>query len=68
MPYDIPRRSLTVLERTVNWDMADEYLDVRDEFGPCTRFSHSQEISVGHPLRMPEGFYPGRGRVSAETA
>jgi uncharacterized repeat protein (TIGR04076 family) len=58
MPYDMPRCKITVLQRTVNRELADEYLDVGDGFGACTQFSDGQEIVVEHPFRMPEGFCP----------
>ena len=59
MPYDMPKCKITVLKRMVNQDLADEFLDVSDDFGACERFSDGQEIIVEHPFRMPEDFCPG---------
>ncbi len=59
MPYEMPKCKITVLKRTVNQDLVDEYLDAAGDFGACERFSDGQEIVVEHPFRMPEGFCSG---------
>ena len=48
---------ITVLKRTLNKDLADEYMDAED-FGPCERFSDGQEFVVEHPFEAPAGFCP----------
>jgi uncharacterized repeat protein (TIGR04076 family) len=57
MSLDMPKCKITVLKRTLNKDLADEYLDA-DDFGACERFSDGQEIVVEHPFKVPEGFCP----------
>jgi uncharacterized repeat protein (TIGR04076 family) len=59
MPFDVPKCKITVLKRTIDRELAAEYLDVSlDEYGPCTRFTDGQEIIVTHPYQMPEEFCP----------
>jgi uncharacterized repeat protein (TIGR04076 family) len=55
MRFDMPKCKITVVKRTLNKDLADEYLDA-DDFGACEHFSDGQEIIVEHPFKMPEGF------------
>jgi uncharacterized repeat protein (TIGR04076 family) len=55
MPFDMPKCKITVLKRTLNKDLADEYLDA-DDFGACQRFSDGQEFVVNSPFEIPEGF------------
>jgi uncharacterized repeat protein (TIGR04076 family) len=59
MPFETPKCKITVLKRTVDRELAAEYLDVSlEEFGPCGQFDDAQEIVVEHPYIMPEGFCP----------
>jgi uncharacterized repeat protein (TIGR04076 family) len=47
---------ITVLKRTINQDIIDEYLD--GEMGPCDSFQESQEFVVESPFAPPDGFCP----------
>jgi len=51
---------ITVLKRTVNQDLADQYLDRSGEFGgtfgACTAFQEGQEFVVESPFSLPPGF------------
>ena len=58
MPFDTPKVKITVLKRTVDHELADEYLDDEMQFGPCGRFSDGQEFVVENPFAQPEDFCP----------
>jgi uncharacterized repeat protein (TIGR04076 family) len=58
MPSQLSKCKITVLKVTVNQDLADEYLDVEGEFGPCERFKAGQEFVTEQSFEMPEGFCP----------
>jgi len=58
MPSQLSKCKITVLKMTVNQDLADEYLDVEGEFGPCERFQAGQEFIIEQPFGMPEDFCP----------
>lgn len=45
---------ITVLKRTINQDIVDEYLN--GEMGPCERFQDGQEFEIESPFAPPEGF------------
>ena len=51
---------ITVLKRTINQDLTDEYLnretDFGKSFGLCPAFTEGQEFEVAAPFRVPEGF------------
>ena len=56
MPYDMPRCKITVLKRTINQDLIDEYLDdTCEDIGPCDRFQDGQEFVID-PSVVPEDF------------
>jgi len=59
MAFKIPKCKITVIKRTINQDLIDEYLD-RDaskNLGPCERFVDAQEFIVdGYSAEVPEGF------------
>lgn len=52
------RCRITVLKRTVNVDLAEEYLDIAGDFVACERFSEGQEIIIDRHYEVPEGFCP----------
>ena len=57
MSYEMPRCKITVLNRTINQDLIDEYLD--DEYkgtGLCECFKKGQEIVIEDYSVVPEGF------------
>jgi uncharacterized repeat protein (TIGR04076 family) len=58
MPYDLSTCRITVLKRTVDHDLANEYLDDPDDFGPCTRYHDGQEFVLENPFAIPEGLCP----------
>jgi uncharacterized repeat protein (TIGR04076 family) len=58
MSLEMATCRITVLRRMVHQDLADEYLDIKGDYGACDRFSEGQEIIVAHPFTMPEGFCP----------
>ncbi len=55
MPIEMNRCKITVVKRTVNQDLADQYLDA-EGFEACDLFADGQEFIVEHPWRMPQGF------------
>lgn len=57
MPAELPRCKITVLKRTVNEDLIDEYLedDYRD-IGRCEVFRDGQEILIEDYSAVPENF------------
>ena len=57
MSYEMPKCRITVLKRTVNQDLIDEYLDdeLRD-IGPCECFRDGQEIIIDDHSTVPENF------------
>ena len=58
MSFEMSKCKITVLKRTVNQDLADEYLDDTEGFGPCECFGDGQEFVVEHSFKMPENFCP----------
>lgn len=60
MSSDEPRCRITVLERTLNHDLIDEYLaEEYKEIGPCEQFSDGQEFVLEgfeEMATVPEGF------------
>lgn len=47
MPSEMPRCKITVLKRTINQDLIDEYLeDTHKDIGPCECFREGQEFVV----------------------
>jgi uncharacterized repeat protein (TIGR04076 family) len=58
MSHELPNCKITVLKRLVNQDLAEEYLDVEDEFVACEQFSDGEEFIVEPAFQMPEGFCP----------
>lgn len=48
---------ITVVKRTINQDLVDEYLDPkRENFGPCPAFEDGQEFAIEEFPSKPEGF------------
>ena len=56
MPIEVPKCKITVLKRTLNQDLAAEYLEISGELVVCDHFQEGQEFVVDQPFRMPEGF------------
>jgi len=56
MSYGMPKCKITVLKKTVNQDLIDEYLDNEyKNHGVCECFQDGQEFVID-PLSMPEKF------------
>ena len=57
MTYEMPKCRVTVLKRTINQDLINEYLDdeLRD-IGPCECFRDGQEIIIDDHSAVPENF------------
>ncbi len=55
MPYDMAKCKITVLKRSLNQDLADQYLDA-EQIVQCEQFKDGQEFIVEHPFYMPKGF------------
>ena len=57
MSSEMPKCKITVLKRTVNQDLMDEYLeDAYRDAGPCECFSDGQEIVIEDHSAVPDGF------------
>jgi uncharacterized repeat protein (TIGR04076 family) len=57
MPTEMPKCRVTVLRRTVNQDLMDQYLeDPYRSIGPCECFEDGQEILIEDYSSVPEGF------------
>ena len=57
MPFQMHKCRITVLKRTINQDLIDEYIDEEHKgMGPCECFSDGQEIVVKDYSEVPEGF------------
>lgn len=53
----MPKCRITVVKRTVNQDLIDEYVsEARDSFGLCEAFEDGQEFTIEGFPRKPEGF------------
>jgi uncharacterized repeat protein (TIGR04076 family) len=47
---------ITVIQRTVNRELVEQYLDVDESYGACDLFADGQEFVIERPWQMPEGF------------
>lgn len=57
MPRKMPKCKITVLRRTINRDLIDEYLDDENQsMKPCELLRDGQEFVVDRYYRAPEGF------------
>lgn len=57
MSSQMPKCKITVVKRTINQDLIDEYLEIPQEHpGPCEYFSEGQEFIVEQVWEPPEGF------------
>ncbi|MBT3310593.1 MAG: TIGR04076 family protein [Desulfobacterales bacterium] len=56
MSNNISKCKITVLKRTINRDLAEEYLKGGGDLCECEVLSDGQEIIVEDPFSMPEGF------------
>lgn len=59
MTYEIPKCRVTVLKRTLQQDLVDEYLEesLAETFDVCQRWTEGQEMVID-PTTLPEGFCP----------
>ena len=55
---EMPKCKITVLKRTTDQDLADEYLKNTKGLVACERFSDGQEFVLENPFMMPEDFCP----------
>jgi len=55
---ELSKVKITVLKRTVNSDLAEEYLNISGDFVACQRFSDGQEIIIERYYEVPEDFCP----------
>lgn len=56
MTFQMPKCRITVLKRTINRDLIDEYVeDAYQDIGPCERFEEGQAFVVD-PSVPPEAF------------
>lgn len=59
MSSQMPRCKITVLKRTINHDLINEYLDKPQEHpGPCEYLTEGQEFIVNQVWTQPEGLCP----------
>ncbi len=58
MPQDMHACKITVLKRTLNQDLVDQFLETEGDFGACEMFTDGQEFILDHPFKQPEGFCP----------
>lgn len=57
MSVELPKCKITVLKRTINRDLIDEYLDDENRsMKPCELFEDGQEFTVERYYRAPDGF------------
>jgi uncharacterized repeat protein (TIGR04076 family) len=57
VPQKMPRCKITVLKRTINQDLIDEYLDDENKgMKPCELLKEDQEFILDRYYRAPEGF------------
>lgn len=57
MPQKMPRCKITVLKRTINRDLIDEYLeDEGKDMKRCELLKEGQEFILDRYYRAPEGF------------
>lgn len=58
MSPNLPKCKITVLKRSFNKDLIDEYLSTREEFKQCDLFHEGQEFILKSPFKPPENFCP----------
>lgn len=56
MSDEMPKVRITVLKRTFNADLVQEYLDAGEGYGVCEQFQDGQEFVTERPWHKPEGF------------
>jgi uncharacterized repeat protein (TIGR04076 family) len=57
MAFDMPKCKVTILKRTLNQDLIDEYLDeAYKDVGPCELFQDGQEFIIEDYSVVPENF------------
>jgi len=55
MSDKMPRVKITVLKRTFDADLVQEYLNAREGYGPCDVFRDGQEFFTDRLWDVPEG-------------
>ena len=53
---NLPKCKITVLKRTLNQDLIDEYLSPEEEFKQCDCFYEGQEFIMESPFNPPKDF------------
>ncbi len=53
---ELAKCRVTVVKIAINQDLVDKYLDVGDDYGPCTLFEVGQEFVIEQPFQAPEDF------------
>ena len=57
MPSEMPKCKITILKRTINQDLIDEYIDdTYKDIGPCECFRDGQEFVIDPSSGVPEDF------------
>lgn len=56
MPLNLPKCKITVLKRSLNKDLVDEFLSPKEEFKRCECFQEGQEFIVESPFAPPKNF------------
>jgi uncharacterized repeat protein (TIGR04076 family) len=56
MPEKIPKVKITVLRRTFNADLVQEYMKTDGSYHACDQFRDGQEFVTDAPWSVPEGF------------
>jgi len=56
MSDEMPKVRITVLKRTFNAYLVQEYLDADEGYGVCEQFRDGQEFVTERPWHKPEGF------------
>lgn len=56
MSDNMPKVKITVLKRTFNADLVQQYLDAGEGYGVCDQLRDGQEFVTDRPWNKPEGF------------
>jgi uncharacterized repeat protein (TIGR04076 family) len=58
MAHTMSKCRITVLKRTLDRDLAIEYMENGADLVPCERLADGQEFVLDHPFEMPAEFCP----------
>jgi uncharacterized repeat protein (TIGR04076 family) len=58
MAHTMSKCKITVLKRTLDRDLAAEYMEKGSDLARCERFKEGQEFLLDHPFEMPAEFCP----------